>query len=213
MLRLLNPDIGPVGGYRFIDPDTHFVYDKGYSNFEELEKHVSEYRKQNKLSKIEEFRSVWEHWICNEFGMESKCCGVSADIERSFEQYLSGAKAYVRRLLSKSNFVTKEQAEARAAVCVDCDQNLANIGHRMSQMYTDRFMIHQTGGKRTSFDSKLFTCKICTCLLRSKVHYPSKEVAASLSDTEVGKLTRTPRSVSTGHPLKCWQVTALEESK
>lgn len=213
MLRLLNPNVGPVGGIRFVDPDTKFEYNKPYRTFEDLAAHVKQYRDQNKLLPIEEFRAVWENWICHEFEMEKNCCVVSADIERTFEQYIAGAKAYVRRLFSKEKFVSKEIADRRAGICVDCTQNLHNIGHRMSQFYTDRFMLHQTGGKRTKHDDKLFTCKICTCLLRSKVHYPIKEVAESLSDTEVGRLNREPRSISTGQKLQCWQSVAVEEAR
>lgn len=213
MLRLLNPNVGPVGGIRFIDPDTQFQYNKPYQNFEELEAHVKEFRDQNKLPPIEDFRQVWENWICHEFGMEKNCCPVSADVERTFEQYIAGATSYVRRLFSKEKFVKASDSEKRASRCVDCNQNVANIGHRMSQFYTDRFMLHQTGGKRTSQDKKLFTCKICTCLLRSKVHYPAKEVAASLSDTEVGRLAREPRSLTNGQPLRCWQLDCIEEAK
>lgn len=213
MLRLLNPANGPVGGYRFIDPDTNFVYSKAYKTFDELAAHVKVYRDQNKLLPIESFREVWENWICNQFGMEGKCCPVEADIQRSFEQYISGAKAYVRKLISNEKFVSKETAERRAATCVDCNQNLANIGHRMSQFYTDKFMMHQTGGKRTSHDDKLFTCKLCTCLIRSKIHYPSREIAASLTDTDIGRMSREPKSLRNGQPLRCWQLLALEESK
>lgn len=213
MLRLLNAQVGPVGGIRFIDPDTQFEYSKPYRNFEELEAHVIDHRTQNKLPLIDDFRQVWENWICHQFGMEDKCCPVDSDIERTFEQYIAGAKAYVRRLFSKEKFVTPQDAEKRAAICVDCNQNLVNIGHRMSQFYTDRFMLHQTGGKKTPLDDKLHTCKICTCLLRSKVHYPAKEVAESLSDTEIGRLSREPRSLKNGQKLRCWQLDALEESR
>lgn len=213
MLRLLNPGVNPVGGIHFVDPDTQFAYSKPYRNFEELEDHVKQHRDQNKLPPIESFREVWENWVCNEFGMEDKCCPVTADIERSFEQYVQGAKAYVRRLFSKEKFVKAADAEKRAALCIDCNQNLVNIGHRMSQFYTDRFMLHQTGGKRTSLDAKLYTCKVCTCLLRSKVHYPASEIAASITDTELGQLNRLPKSITTGRPIKCWQAQCVEETR
>lgn len=213
MLRLLTPQVNPVGGLRFVDPDTQYQYNKPYRSFEDLETHVQSHRKQNKLPPIDDFRKVWEHWICHQFGMETKCCEVTADISRTFEQYIQGAKAYVRRMQSSEELVSKETAEKRAATCIDCDQNLVNIGHRMSQFYTDRYMKHQVGKSKTDYDKKLFTCKICTCLLRSKVHYPASEVASSLSDTEVGRLSREPRSLKNGQPLKCWQLTALEETR
>lgn len=203
----------PVGGFRFVDPDTKFEFNRQYRTFEELSAHVFEYRKQNKLPEIEEFRKVWEHFICHEFGMEKMCCNVDADIERSFEQYLSGARFFVRKIFKGSEFVSQEIAESRAKVCDDCNQNRVNIGHRMGQMYTDAMMGYMTKGKKTSLDNELKTCNICTCLLRPKVHFPSKEVAESLSDAEVGRLTREPKSLKTGRHLQCWQLAAVEEAK
>lgn len=143
--------------------------------------------------------------------MEKRCCPVSADIARTFEQYVKGAKAWIRTAFKKEKWVGQQQADQRAAVCADCTQNLVNIGHRMSKFYTDQFMIHQTGGKKTPFDNKLFTCKICTCLLRSKVHYSTEEVAKSLTDTELGQLSRLPKSIVNGQPIRCWQRLAFEE--
>lgn len=213
MLRLLNSSVGPVGGFRFIDPDNGFSYDRGYRTFEELASHIEEHRKQNKLPPIESLREVWENWICQEFGMEKNCCAVSADISRTFDQYVSGAKALVRRALSSDPFVSPGEAEVRSSICVDCNQNLANIGHRMSQMYSDNWMVHQIGNRATSQDSKLFTCKVCTCLLRAKVHYPDAEVAASLSDTDIGRLHREPKSLRTGQHLDCWQLHSLNATK
>lgn len=213
MLRLLNSHTHPVGGIRFVDPDTDFLYNRPYRSFEELASHVEEYREQNKLTPIENLREVWENWVCQEFGMEKKCCPVSEDIKRNFEQYVKGAKAWIRTLLKKDKWVAQEEAERRAAICADCNQNLINIGHRHSQFYSDRFMAYQTGGRKTKNDAKLYTCKVCTCLLKSKVHYQDNEVASSLTDAEVGKLMREPKHLSNNTPLKCWQLEALEKSK
>lgn len=213
MLRLLNPNVAPVGGYRFVDPDSGFVYTKEYRTFEDLASHVKTYREQNKFLPLDDFRRVWENWICQEFGMERSCCPVEADIARNFEQYLSGAKAFVRRIVSKETLVTQKVAERRASTCVDCDKNQANMGHRMAQLYSDKVMGHMTKGKSTSLDTKLFTCAVCTCILRPKVHFPSKEVAESLSDTDIGRLNREPKSLSTGKHLHCWQLDAVEEVK
>lgn len=213
MLKLLNPHVNPAGGLRFVDPDTDYEYSKPYETFEQLEAHVQEYRKQNKLPPLDEFRQVWENWICQEFGMETRCCPVGEDIKRNFEQYMKGAKAWIRTIFKKEKWVSQEEANRRAAVCVNCNQNLINIGHRMSQFYTDKFMRHQVGNRKTPSDNKLYTCKICTCILRSKVHYNSKEVSDSLTSTEIGRLSYEPKDVSTRRPVKCWQLQTVEENK
>lgn len=213
MFKLINPGLVPVGGFHFVDPDSGFEYSKPYRTFEELHDHVKSYRTQNRLHEIEDFRRIWENWICQEFGMEKSCCPVEDNIARNFEQYLSGAKAFVRRKVSSEPLVDQAEAERRAATCVDCTKNQGNMGHRLGQMYTDRFMIHLTKGKRTSLDAKLFTCSVCTCLMRPKVHFPASEVAESLGDTDIGRLHREPKSLTTGKHLHCWQLSCIEDMK
>lgn len=214
MFRLLNKDISPVGGIRFIDPDTGFNYNRNYTTISDLEKHVSQYRLQNHLEPIGNFRDVWENWICQEPNMDKKCCPVAEVVKRSFAQYFQGGKIWVRTKLkgTLARFVKREVADQRAKVCIDCRSNLQNIGHTMANYYADNFIAAQVGQRKTDYDSKLFTCRICTCLLRSKVHYPSEDVGKSLTLVDIGRLTREPRTIS-GKPLRCWQLDAIDKAK
>ena len=208
MKKFISPQIKPIGGYKFTDPDDGFSYNLPYKTFEELENHVVRYRAQNGYPRIEAFRAVWESYICeNNPSMFAKCCDVTEVVKRSFEQYFSGAKAFVRMLVKKS-FVDQMTADRRAAQCVSCTQNVKNIGHSHGQFYSNLFIKKQVGDRKTRFDDKLFTCNICTCILKGKVHYGNKEVGESLSDTEVGRLMREPRHVKTGKKIKCWQLEA-----
>lgn len=211
MLRLIKPDYAPIGGYRFVDPDTNYPFKQNYPTFEQLEAAIIQYRNNNKLPPIEELRSVWENWMCQQPGMKSKCCGVTAQIARNFEQYMKGALAWVKTAVKKEKFVAQEVAETRAKCCAECNQNVRNIGHSHSQYYTDSWMRSQVGNRTTTKDADLLTCKICTCILRSKVHYADSTVKDSLTATELVQLKRLPKNINTGQPIKCWQVSLGEK--
>jgi len=215
MQKLIHPNIKPLGGYRFKDPDTGFDYNLKYRTFEELEQHVIRYRAQNSLGRIDNFRTVWEAYVCaNTPGMRAKCCDVAENVKRSFEQYWSGAKAFIRSVIKgEEAFVEPDVAEERAKKCIDCNQNVRNIGHHHAQFYSDGFIRRQVGSRKTSVDDKLFTCKVCTCILKGKVHYNNEIVAEALSETELGRLMREPRSNSTGKRLNCWQLRAAMDKE
>lgn len=214
MLKFVRPDISPIGGYTFQDPDTKHNYGR-HASFQDLERHVQAYRAQNNLPEIEKFRVVWEHYVCaNTPEMKTRCCPVSANIKRNFQQYWSGAKAYVKAMFhGDDSFVEQEEANARASVCASCTSNLKNIGHNLAQFYSDKFMRSQIGVRKTEYDAKLFTCRECTCLTRSKVHYSDELVADSLTPQEIGRLATNPRHTKTGGPLRCWQLDAIEQAR
>lgn len=211
MLKFIKTTTVPIGGYTFKDPDTGFDFGK-HKTFDSLELHVHTYREQNRLDEISEFRTVWEAYVCSNIPqMRKLCCPVAESVKRKFTQYFSGAKAYIRAAFMQDDaFVDQETADYRASVCGDCTNNVRNIGHSHSQFYTDKFMRAQVGARKTPYDKDLFTCRICTCLNRAKVHYRDDIVADSLKSSEIARMRTTPRSVSTGTPLRCWQLEAVD---
>lgn len=214
MLKFLKPNTVPIGGYTFKDPDTGFDYGK-HANFDSLEAHVDTYRQQNSLEAIEHFRTVWEAYVCSNVPqMQSRCCPVTEAVQRKFTHYWSGAKAYIKAtFMQEDSFVPQEEAEKRAARCADCTQNVKNIGHSHSQFYSDKFMRAQVGDRKTPYDKELFTCRICTCLNRAKVHYRDDIVADSLKPSEIARMRTAPRNVKTGGLLRCWQVDAADNTR
>lgn len=217
MRKLINPQIAPVGGYRFIDPDTGFAYDRKYASLEELSNHVQQYREANGLPRIEKFQAVWEAYVCaNVPQMDGRCCPVGEDISRKFTQYWAGAKAYVKAAIAgAAAFVSQEEADRRAAICAGCSENVRNYGHSHAQFYSDKFIQGQIGNRKSAYHDKLHTCRVCTCILKAKVFYDPNIVASSLSDTEVGSLMRKPVDAN-GRRIKCWQLEGVgngEEEK
>lgn len=213
MKKLVNPQITPIGGFRFVDPDTGFHFNQSYKSFEELEAAVQSYRQANGLPRISKFRAVWEHYVCeNVPGIKGRCCQVAQKVKRSFEQYWAGGKSFVKAIMrGEDSFVDQRTADRRGAVCKECDQNVVNIGHNHTQLYSDGFIRAQVGNRKSKYHEDLHTCKICTCILKAKVFYNDDIVAGSLTDQEIVQLTRTPRDNS-GRHLRCWQLQALKKS-
>jgi hypothetical protein len=209
--KLVSPQIAPIGGFRFVDPDDGYVYNNVYRSFDDLETHVQTYREQNKLPRIPKFREVWEAYVCaNVPGMEGRCCAVEESVKRSFTQFFQGGKAFVKALMQGTGaFVDQLTADRRSSICADCNQNVRNIGHSHSQFYTDKWISSQVGARRSKNHGKLNTCKVCTCILKAKVFYNDEIVADSITNQELVQLTRLPRDAA-GRHLKCWQLTALE---
>lgn len=209
MKRFVNPQIAPIGGFQFVDPDTGQVFRA--ATYTDLETQVQTYRQQNNLPRIPKFRVVWEHYSCeNVPGMLSRCCDVADAVKRTFGQYFRGGKSYVRALLKgETAFVDQIVADRRAAICKQCDQNVVNYGHSNSQYYSDKFIKRQIGSRRSKFHDDLHTCKICSCILKAKVFYNDDIVAGSITDSELVQLTKKPKDTS-GRHLKCWQLQALQ---
>lgn len=212
MQRFTQPNIAPIGGYRFTDPDTGDVYNRQYRNFAELEEHVTKFRLQNKLPMLKKLRAIWEAYVCaNVSAMRSRCCDVEAVVERNFTQYFRGAKAFFQAAIQKAEaFVSQEVADERAAICIKCDQNVVDIGHKAARYYSDRFMLAQVGKRKSEHHAKLHTCKLCSCILKAKVFYVRSLVVEKLTNNEIMDLKRYPVDTS-GHPLQCWQLKELEE--
>lgn len=212
MLKLINPALTPVGGFRYVDPDNGFRFEREYSTFSDLEKHVQEYRSQNKLVTIENFREVWENWVCQEPNTEKICCPVSKVVARKFHHYVNAGKILVSAALKKvsARFVRQEIADARAKTCLNCRSNVYRIGHKHAGFYAERWASAQASGRSTQYGDRLFTCQVCTCILKAKVHYKSSDIKKSLSSLEIARLKTEPKSID-GKPLKCWQLEAVEK--
>lgn len=207
MLKFIRQEEVPIGGFGFTDPDTYKVFSpSNYNTFEELEEHVQRYRQQNGLPEIENFREVWQHYVCSNISaMQGKCCPVEANISRNFKQYVSGAKVYIKALFQKEEekFVDQAEAERRADICLHCPLNQKNYGHSFAQYYTDKMMRKSVGNRKVSKWHLLYTCGGCTCILNSKVWFSDKIVGQSLMREDISKMRL--------HNPRCWQLESRDK--
>lgn len=201
-------DIVPSVGFTFRDPDTGKEFRGGnYKTFEELEHHVQNYRTQNELPPIENFRECWEHYICTNFPSTNQmCCPVESSVSRNFMQYISGGLAYLKLATQKEEdkFVSSEEAQRRADVCLNCKFNVKNYGHSFAHYYTDKMMSRSVGSRRVKNWQNLFTCKCCSCILNSKVWFSGKVVGGSLLRDDIEQMKEA--TDYSGNHIKCWQL-------
>jgi len=202
----------PPGGWRYVDPDTGFKFKKRYNSFADLVKHVESYRNHNKLPKIPKLEMVIQSWLAEQPNMARYVHDVSVK-DRSLLQYLSGAKAAVKMLWEGERaFELQVIAEKRAQMCLRCRHNKPNKSDSDLRRYTDEYVQDIVGQRKTPFDDKLFTCEICSCALRPKVHIVQKIVEESLTRSEKRALRMGLWDIE-GKLFDCWQVKPVKESE
>ncbi len=214
MNRLKSKLIRPPGGWRYVDPDTNFAFDsKDYDSLSSLLTHISAYRVENKLEVPKDLRFQVENWLCGQPDMKRYCFDVPP-LKRTASQYIRGAKAAAKMLSrGKAALVEQDVAEKRAKTCLNCPYNKLSEDDSKARLYTDK-MVHRLIGspRKTPSDDKLFSCEICSCNLRAKVHISQKIVEDSLSDEEVARLPCGTPGLN-GEPLYCWQIKPVQESE
>lgn len=212
MKRLKDPNITPPGGWRFKDPDTGLDYNRRYKNRDELFSHIRKYRAANRLQPLEKLQAIVERWICAHAAAAGACR--EEPKTRSVKQYIEGLTAVVRaKLASDSDRLCNQLvAEARAATCVRCPHNKFNAKQSKLEEYTDNYVQSLVGSRRTPSDDKLFSCEVCSCPLRAKVHFGQKLVEGSLTAEERVLLPAGLPGLD-GLPLYCWQTNPIELEK
>jgi hypothetical protein len=218
MKRLIDRMKNPPGGFRFVDPDNGYKYPR-VESMDKLLVHIKTYRAQNKLEPIQRLTTMVECWLCDQPGMESYCIDVGGP--RTFQQYLEGARAGAQIALnrvgmmmglSRSPFTSQTVAEKRAATCVRCRYNVQNEKDSKARRYTDEFVASLVGARHTSEDGKLFSCSVCSCPLRPKVHVSDKIIQERMNANERYRFPNGEPGKD-GKPLYCWQVRPITEDE
>lgn len=152
----------------FIDPDTGHKF-WGKTKVELVQKIVT-YRAQNELEPIENLDLVLQDYWCSLPENKWKCIDVR--LERGLMKYLKGGISLVKNMIYPK-FCSQEEAERRAFICMSCPHNVDREKPEFMQ-WSDEIAVHAVGDRKTTFDKGLGSCAICTCPLRSKVHYGGK---------------------------------------
>lgn len=186
MPKKFAPFMAPIS-YRFVDPDTGFLYQA--ENREALFNRIVSYREQNKLTPILYLEEVLEHYLCELPENCAKC--TEEPLRRGLYQYLRGGIALIENLYyGKKNLIEQEQADARAAICVSCPQNVFPDKTDFL-LWSDLIAEASTGGRKSSLHDKLGNCNACSCCLRAKVFFKGP---FKLTASELAKM-----------PSFCWQ--------
>jgi len=100
----------------------------------------------------------------------------------------NGTKAFIKMGLLKQGYIPQEEAEARAAICVDCPENNADSTSLLI------VLMEKVTNRTTRFEDKLGVCMVCGCVLNTLVH-----ATEDLVDTSIQ------------HPQKCWKNKLTQE--
>jgi len=208
---LRNPNVTPPGGWRYVDPDTGFAYDRQYHNLLELLDHIMAYRAQNKLAVISGLQAVVENWLCFQPDMERYSKDVP-QARRSFSQYISGAKAYARAKLGNDAdyLCSQEEAEARGKVCLNCFHNEIPKEKSKLEELADVKIAELVGERTSARDRGLFMCSVCSCPLRAKIHFAKWFIEENL-EQKTRYLVPSGLPGKDGKPVYCWQIHPLRE--
>lgn len=179
------PFQGP-SAYTFIDPDTQHQYTA--QNQAELVRMILGYRQQNRLEPIEALNEVLENYWCRQRENKGKCSFYQ--LKRGFLETMKGGISLLTNYMY-DKFVTQDQADARASICIECPENV-DPEKGMLVAWEDEIAQACVGDRKSKYHDRLHTCKACGCLLKGKVFYS-------------GKLELEPDTLAQMPVGKCWQ--------
>lgn len=151
--------------YDYEDPDTGVRFVKRTK--QELIQHIINYRAQNRLPVIEHLNLTLEDYWCRQKENRSKC--VPVKLNRGWLATLRGALHVVENIFfGDENMVAQEEADRRAAICVQCPHNVfPDKGPFIA--WSDSVAEASTGGRKSASHDMLGNCAVCSCPLRAKV--------------------------------------------
>lgn len=108
----------------------------------------------------------------------------------SFHTVIYGTKTLSKWLIGslfkgERQFVSSQQANARASVCTMCNLNEAPQGCTGCNSGALKAAVSTLIGNRsTPFDDRLKSCRVCNCLLSAKVHLPHLVLWDNMPDAQ-----------------------------
>jgi len=201
---LPNTHVSPPGEWAYRVPQTGQFF-RG-SNWPQLQEQLlAHYRATGYSAPADLFEAV-EDFICanNPDYCHSEASSLKqalSQLSHSFTNVLTGTKTLTSWVAKGRPFVSQEQAEARATVCVGCQFNTEPQGCSGCNQGVLRDAISLVIGKKgTSKDGQLSSCRICSCAIKVKVWLP----LASITD-------HMPLERQHALPDHCWIVKEKHE--
>lgn len=179
--------------WEFPDPDVKGRVHVANSK-KELLTRIIQYRLQNRLPLIDELDTVVENYLCKH-PLNAGSCEEVKNMKRGLLGYYKGGIALLQNLFFKK-FATQEEADRRAAICVQCPFNIFPDRGGFIK-WSDDIAQASVGDRRSVHHDKLGNCGLCSCPLRPKVFYE-------------GKLD-LPEEMLKEAPKACWQVQKFKE--
>jgi hypothetical protein len=188
------PNEGPFE-YDFIDPDTGYQYREASKS--ELITRINNYRQHNELPSIDMLGLVVENYMCQLPKNYGKCSPIT-NLSRSFWTVLKGGVSLVVNIWY-GRFASVEVAEERAKQCASCPFNEYPDKTSLEE-WQDSVAEGSVGDRKTSYQSKLGNCKVCSCVLKAKVFYD-------------GDVSFSAQEIASFKEVNCWQLTLINKPK
>jgi hypothetical protein len=188
-------EISPRGSWHyFYDPNIPSTRVQRNSE-QEIFDEVKRWRINNgRFAGDEDLRDeMWNYWCSrepNRCGSRDKPAATPHQI--GWRDVWNFARMIERLVAQGKAFVSQQEAEDRAAICIHCPMN--------QQINTDCekcrvalvFISEKIAGKKTSVDHQLKACAICGCELRSAVHLDLQAQQSVLTPEMVNRFKTIP---------------------
>lgn len=181
MLRFRNQNSIPPSGFTFIDPDTGMnINARSFSQWTTL---IRLHRQANNLAPISDADAM--HQNCLRLSPQASASFCESDqpvntvdsVNLSIGDVIRGTLVLASFKLAGSPLVSREQAEARAAICVACPFNAPykkTCGGDCQELVD--LVKSIIGNEGTALDDRLQACGVCRCSNKSQVWIPVEQL-------------------------------------
>ena len=172
--------VPPGGAWFFVVKETGAYFESRESR-QDLEQQVRAHLSANGLAAPDNLWGVIEDYICRN-SPEGFCDNQSESKPRmdyfSVLQFSEVLFNKIRAFARGEEFlVSKDEADARAKVCIGCPLNARHFC--VSCTGLRETLAKFVANRRSKFDGWLGVCKVCGCVLASKIHVKKKFLATS----------------------------------
>lgn len=204
-LHLPNTSTAPPGQWKYVMPETGQAFGPSPSLDDLLAQLRASYRA-NGYDVPPNLAELIEAHICQR--IPEYCTGYAPPqagpltIGHMLSVTYHNVLVQTKRFIGIDERVPLAQAEARAAVCVSCSENVPRSDCSGCHQATLRNLVVRISGSRgTPYDDRLNVCRVCLCELRGKVHLPLARLLKLAGESEFARL-----------PSHCWMVQESQES-
>lgn len=196
-------------------PPTYLFIDESQNKFENPDlslviAQVTQFRHENNLPAIAYLQETILNFTMlsdDRYAQHREMYNPSPEVSLSAKQYIAAAFAYLhaRTLTPEELFVTQEEAERRAAICLNCPRNVHTVNGRTKQdpgLGQSKF-VQLAKGRTTTVDNSLNLCGVCTCVLTGKVHISPQIIKESTTQELLGQFKQEYVMLN-GKPGHCW---------
>lgn len=207
-LHLPNLTNTPPGGWRYTVPETNWK-SGSYTNWPQLLDNLKAHYAAAGYDMPSDIFDKVEAQICAENreycgdgpSLLSRLVGGVKELRHTFHNALTCLSTLVSNRAGSGERPSQQLADARAAVCVACPQNVAIAPCSTCNMATlNRLVERLVGAAKTASDDQLKFCSVCHCNLKAKVWTKHEAIWNHMSD---GKKAALPET--------CWVITEAKQ--